>query len=76
MTANSSKRTMFLITMLPLAMSAHADNADTANKSNNPLNLAPGANLQDYYTPNLYDTNDALLRGTLPISTRPDPHDG
>ena len=75
---------------------AQADNADTANKSNNPLNLAPGANLQDYYTPRLYDTNahtnDLLLRGTLPIapsgfigvpqllratlplSTRPDPH--
>lgn len=78
--------------------SAHADTADTANKSNNPLNLAPGANLQDYYTPRLYDsnahTNDLLLRdtlpiapsdfigvpqllrATLPISTRPDPHSG
>ncbi|MGW8466434.1 hypothetical protein [Pseudomonas sp. CLCA07] len=77
---------------------AFADNADVANKSNNPLSLAPGANLQDYYTPKLYDTNvhtnDALLRGTLPmapndfigtpqllratlpISTRPDPHSG
>ncbi|WP_347900531.1 hypothetical protein [Pseudomonas purpurea] len=80
------------------AFCALADNADTANKSNNPLNLAPGLNLQDYYTPKLYDTNvhtnDALLRGalpmapgdfigvpqllraTLPISTRPDPHGG
>ena len=60
--------------------------------------LAPGANLQDYYTPRLFDsnahTNDLLLRGTLPIapsdflgvpqllratlplSTRPDPHSG
>jgi len=77
---------------------AWADNADTANKSNNPLNLAPGANLQDYYSPRLFDTNahtnDLLLRGTLPIapsdvlgvpqllratlpiSTRPDPHSG
>lgn len=77
---------------------ALADNADTANKSNNPLNLAPGLNVQDYYTPKLYDTNvhtnDALVRGTLPvapngfssvpqllratvpISTRPDPHGG
>ncbi|MCK9818508.1 hypothetical protein M1B35_31400 [Pseudomonas sp. MAFF 302046] len=49
-----------------------ADNADTANKSNNPLNLAPGLNLQDYYTPRLYDsnahTNDTLLRGTLPVA--------
>lgn len=77
---------------------AFADNAETANKSNNPLNLAPGLNFQDYYTPSLYDTNahtnDLLLRGTLPIapgdfigvpqllratvpiSTRPDPHGG
>ncbi|NWD81400.1 hypothetical protein HX891_13530, partial [Pseudomonas reactans] len=54
------------------ALPALADNAETANKSNNPLNLAPGANLQDYYTPRLYDsnahTNDLLLRGTLPIA--------
>ena len=80
------------------AADALADNAETANKSNNPLNLAPGLNLQDYYTPQVYDsnihTNDALLRGalpvapndvigvpqllrvTLPVSTRPDPHGG
>lgn len=49
-----------------------ADNADTANKSNNPLNLAPGMNQQDYYTPKYYDTNvhtnDLLVRGTLPIA--------
>lgn len=77
---------------------AAADNSDTANKSNNPLNLAPGLNLQDYYTPDVADTNvhtnDLLLRGTLPlapgyfvgvpqllratlpVSTRPDPHGG
>lgn len=80
------------------ATDALADNVETANKSNNPLNLAPGLNLQDYYTPKLYDTNahtnDVLLRGalpvapgdfigvpqllraTLPVSTRPDPHGG
>lgn len=85
-------------TLAPFAASVQADNAETANKSNNPLNLAPGLNLQDYYTPKLYDTNvhtnDALLRGalpmaandfigvpqlllfTLPVSTRPDPHNG
>lgn len=72
--------------------------SDAANKSNNPLNLAPGFNLQDYYTPDIANSNahsnDALLRGTLPvapgafigvpqllratlpISTRPDPHGG
>lgn len=82
--------------LLPEA--AMADNADAANKSNNPLNLAPGLNLQDYYTPDIANsnahTNDTLLRGTLPvapgtfigvpqllratlpISTRPDPHGG
>jgi hypothetical protein len=41
---------------------ALADNAAAANKSNNPLNLAPGANLQDYYTPQLFDSNALDLR--------------
>ena len=62
---------VLVASVLPV-ISAQADNADTANKSNNPLNLAPGANLQDYYTPRLFDsnahTNDTLLRGTLPGS--------
>ena len=91
------ERSCCAYTLIP-SFAAFADNADTANKSNNPLNLAPGMNLQDYYTPKIYDTNvhtnDALLRGTLPIapndfigvpqllratlpiSTRPDPHNG
>lgn len=51
---------------------AQADDAETANKSNNPLNIAQGMSLQDYYTPNFYDsnihTNDVLVRGTLPIA--------
>ncbi|AVX89148.1 hypothetical protein [Pseudomonas sp. VE 196-7] len=89
---------LLLASSLAPAVCALANNAEEANKSNNPLNLAPGANLQDYYTPKLFDsnlhTNDALLRGTLPIapndfigvpqllratmpiSTRPDPHGG
>ena len=45
--------------------------AEDSNKSNNPLNPAPGLNFQDYYTPKLYDsdafTNDLLLRGALPL---------
>jgi hypothetical protein len=45
--------------------------ADDANKSNNPLNLAPSFNLQDYYTPSLFGvgghTNDLLLRPTVPV---------
>lgn len=90
--------TLLMAATLAPVFCALADNAETANKSNNPLNLAPGANLQDYYTPKLYDTNahtnDTLLRGTLPVaagdiigvaqllratlpvSTRPDPHSG
>ncbi len=65
--------TVMLVALLLPALSAQADNADTANKSNNPLNLAQDANLQDYYTPKLYDsnahTNDLLMRGTLPITS-------
>lgn len=89
---------LLLAASMASAVCAHAENADTANKSNNPLNLAPGLNLQDYYTPKYDDSNihsnDMLLRGTLPIapndfigvpqllratlpiSTRPDPHGG
>ena len=97
--SKSPYRSALMLAVLTMpGASALADNAETANKSNNPLNLAPGANLQDYYTPRLFDTNahtnDLLLRGTLPvapsdfigvpqllratlpISTRPDPHSG
>ncbi|MCX7079137.1 MAG: hypothetical protein NTV76_07275 [Pseudomonas sp.] len=62
---------MLLAATLSPAFSAVADNADTANDSNNPLNFASGMNLQDYYTPRIYNTNvhtnDLLVRGTLPI---------
>ncbi len=51
---------------------AWGDNAEHDNKRNNPLNLTPGINIQDYYTPALFDsnkhTNDALLRGGLPVA--------
>ncbi|WP_456021770.1 hypothetical protein [Pseudomonas protegens] len=95
---NRVGKTLFLASSLAAACCARADNAEDSNKSNNPLNVAPGANLQDYSTPRLYDSNahthDVLLRGplpiapndfigvpqliraTLPISTRPDPHSG
>ncbi|WP_213938799.1 hypothetical protein [Pseudomonas sp. dw_612] len=98
MSKNQGAHACLLAALTTSAFCAQADNAEEANKSNNPLNLAPGANLQDYYTPRLFDTNvhtnDALLRGTLPvaandfigvpqllratlpISTRPDPHNG
>ena len=85
MSNNAGTHAFLLVASMASAVYDHADNAETANKSNNPLNLAPGANLQDYYTPKLYDTNNALMRGTLdiapgvrqllhatqPISTRP-----
>ena len=53
---------------------AHAQSAsaEEANKSNNPLNAAPGLNFQDYYTPDIYGsdkyTNDFLIRGALPMA--------
>ena len=63
---------LLLILALAPVTAAQADNPDIANKSNNPLSLAPGLNLQDYYTPRVYDsnihTNDALLRGALPVA--------
>ncbi len=63
--------TVALLAALVTPLAAQADNADVANKSNNPLNPAPGLNAQNYYTPSLYGndryTNDLLLRGTLPI---------
>jgi hypothetical protein len=55
-----------------IAASSFAVSADDANKSNNPLNPAPGLNFQDYYVPSLFSsdkyTNDFLLRGTLPVA--------
>ncbi|WP_392889055.1 hypothetical protein ACF6ZU_28090 [Pseudomonas migulae] len=73
MSNRSGANAFLLAASMTSAVCAHADNAETANKSNNPLNLAPGMNLQDYYTPKFYDSNihsnDVLLRGTLPIAS-------
>ncbi len=48
------------------------DSADLANKSNNPLNVAPSFNIQNFYAPRLYGsnahTNDLLLRPTIPVA--------
>ncbi|WP_087725754.1 hypothetical protein [Pandoraea sp. PE-S2T-3] len=45
--------------------------AEDANKSNNPLNLAPSFNVQNFYTPSIFGTgghtNDFLLRPTIPL---------
>ena len=58
------------LTLPPTTALAQAS-ADDANKSNNPLNPAPGLNAQDSYVAKLYGsdkhTNDLLLRGTLPV---------
>lgn len=55
---------------LPVLAQA-AVSTDDSNKSNNPLNPAPGLNFQNYYSPDFYDSdyqrNDLLLRGTLPL---------
>lgn len=60
----------------PAQAGSHAS-ADEVNASNNPLNAHPAANLQNVYVPEYYRypgpagdpyTNDALLRGTLPIA--------
>src|SRR5580698_11059865 len=58
--------------VLGFSLIAHAQSAaDEANKSNNPLNLAPSFNLQNYYTPSVFGlsghTNDFLLRPTIPV---------
>lgn len=72
MSKNSGANALLLLASMTSSFCAHADIADAANKSNNPLNVAPGMNLLDYYTPRYYDsnihTNDLLVRGTLPIA--------
>jgi len=58
--------------LFPVHSMAQSVSAEDANKSNNPLNPAPGLNFQNVYTPKLYGTdaysNDFLLRGTLPVA--------
>lgn len=60
----------FVTALSPLFAQAAVSN-DEANKSNNPLNPAPGLNFQDYYSPDFYDTayqrNDFLLRAASPL---------
>ncbi len=57
--------------LFPLG-AAYAQASDDANKSNNPLSLAPSLNFQNYYTPRLFGTNahtnDFLVRPTIPIA--------
>lgn len=52
-TARITSGCFLALALIPFSL-ALADNADIANKSNNPLSLAPGLNLQDYYTPQVY----------------------
>jgi hypothetical protein len=53
------------------AQDGGAPSVDEINQSNNPLNNALSVNVQDQYTPELYDssayTNDLLLRVTAPM---------
>jgi hypothetical protein len=66
MSNNSGAHAFLLAASMTSAVHAYADNADTANKSNNPLNLAPGDVIGV----------PQLLRAAVPISTRPDPNGG
>jgi hypothetical protein len=56
---------------MPIGDAVAQSSADDANKSNNPLNLAPSFNFQNYYTPSLFGvsghTNSLLLRPTIPV---------
>ncbi|WP_420996885.1 hypothetical protein ACKI2N_028610 [Cupriavidus sp. 30B13] len=70
--AHRLRQAAALALALGAAPALHAQSAaEDANKSNNPLNPAPSLNLQNYYSPRLYDSNahsnDFLLRGTLPV---------
>jgi hypothetical protein len=67
-------RSSFFLVMVYLFFSSNASaqsEADDTNKSNNPLNLAPSFNIQNYYTPSLFGvsghTNSLLLRPTIPV---------
>ena len=69
---SSSGPLLTAVILLGFANSAFPQSAEDLNKSNSPLNPAPGANIQNYWTPDFYDTdaraNDLLLRGTLPLA--------
>lgn len=66
------KRLTAVAVLCTAGQSVFAQSADDANKSNNPLNLAPSLNFQNYYTPKLFGTNahtnDFLVRPTIPIA--------
>ncbi|HFZ8995805.1 TPA: hypothetical protein ACIPUI_002965 [Citrobacter freundii] len=51
---------------------AQESTASVANQSNNPLHPAASMSFHDYYTPQLYDsdqyTNDVMLRATVPVA--------
>ncbi|MFZ7219721.1 hypothetical protein [Bordetella hinzii] len=70
--APPSLRATLCALLTTLSVSAHAQSADDANTSNNPLHPALSLGLQNYYTPRLFGTsshtNDFLLRPTLPIA--------
>lgn len=58
--------------LVPDLAQAAGASAEESNKSNNPLNPAPGLNLQNYYSPDFYDApdytrNDFLLRAATPL---------
>ncbi|HIE0996134.1 TPA: hypothetical protein ACXJQH_005948 [Pseudomonas aeruginosa] len=66
------KKLFLVLSATLITTGAHAQSAEDANKSNNPLNLAPSLGLQNLYTPKLFGTNahtnDFLLRPVLPMA--------
>lgn len=67
------KRVVLPAGLLLISLSCLADSSsDIIDKANNPLHLGAAFALQDYYTPDIYGTeqhtNDALMRATIPIA--------
>lgn len=69
MPLRSTAPLIFSLALLPAAV--HAD--DAVDKANSPLHLATSFTVQDYYTPQIYGTdqhtNDLLFRATVPITS-------
>lgn len=64
--------TLFIALLGALPALSLAEETDAVEKATNPLHLSTSIALQDYYTPELYGsdqhTNDTLLRATVPIA--------
>ncbi|POP42880.1 hypothetical protein CHU32_10940 [Superficieibacter electus] len=68
----SIRRTLLLCSLLMGSQAAFATE-DAVDKANDPLHLATSLSLQNYYTPEIYGTdqhtNDTLFRATVPFAS-------